>query len=139
MKATWALYAESDDAASKLMGELEQKGVKRADRVPILSEILKSLEGKAPDPAMTSLLEFKEISWKHLNSYVHGGIHAIYRHSQGYPKELLAQILKATNGLSTMVGMLLVILSGDKTQLGKMSKIQMQYADCLPELKTDGM
>ena len=42
-------------------------------------------------------------------------------------------VLKASNGVSLMVGMLLVILAGDKSQSGIIPKIQMEYLDCLPE------
>jgi hypothetical protein len=139
VRAMWALYAASDIALSKLMSELTPDGAKRAEKLPMLSVMLKKLEGKAPAEAVAMLLEFKEVSWKVLSSYVHGGTHAMHRHGRGYPQELLQQVLKSSNGISTMVGMLLVILSGDKTQLGKMTEIQIQFADCLPELKKVGL
>jgi hypothetical protein len=44
--------------------------------------------------------------------------------SKGYPVILLKQILKASNGLSTMAAMLLVILSGDPSLRGVMRAIQ---------------
>jgi len=91
--------------------------------------------GKAPKVAYDQLLEFKEYSWKPLSSYVHGGIHVIQRHSKGYPVHLLIQTIKASNGLSIMVGMLLVINSGDLTQQGIIPTIQKQYLDCLPDVK----
>lgn len=81
------------------------------------------------------LQEFKEYSWKPLSSFVHGGIHAISRHSKGYPKALLIQLLKVSNGVSAMAGMLLVILSGDARQQGKIPAIQLAFSDCLPEPK----
>jgi hypothetical protein len=34
-----------------------------------------------------------------------------------------------------MVGMLLIILSGDGRQSGKMPAIQREFADCLPNFK----
>jgi len=46
---------------------------------------------------------------------------------------LLEQLVKASNGVSLMVGMLLVILAGDKRHSGKMLEIQMEFLDCLPE------
>jgi len=135
VRAMWLLYAASDLSVTKLMSELNQESAKMADKLPMLSEMLNQLHGKAPVEAMNSLLEFKEYSWKPLSSYVHGGIHAINRHSKGYPLPLLSQVIKASNGVSTMVGMLLVILSGDRNQSGKVPKIQMDFVDCLPDLK----
>jgi hypothetical protein len=95
--------------------------------------MLKKLDGKAPKVALDQLLEFKEYHWKPLSSYIHGGIHAVNRQSVGYPLTLLQQILKASNGLSIMVGMLLIIISADRTQSGKIPKLQFEYIDCLPD------
>jgi hypothetical protein len=135
VRAMWLLYAASDLLVSKLMSELTQESARKANKLPLLSEMIKTLDGKAPNEAMGMILEFKEYSWKPLSSYIHGGIHAIHRHSKGYPLPLLSQLLKASNGVSVMVGMLLVILSGDSTQSGNMRKIQKEYLDCCPEFK----
>jgi hypothetical protein len=135
VRAMWLYFAATDTAVSKLMADLTNESAKRADRLPMLSEMLKKLEGKAPQVVLDQLLEFKEYSWKPLSSYVHGGIHAVHRHSLGYPKPLLIQALKTSNGLSIMVGMFLVILSRDQSQSGKMPKLQFDYIDCLPDFK----
>jgi hypothetical protein len=136
VRAIWLLYAASELSRSTLMSELNHESAKEANKLPMLSEMLKNLEGKAPQEAMDKLFEFKEYSWKPLSSYVHGGIHAINRHSKGYPIPLLFQLLKASNGLSVMVGMLLVILSGDPRQSGKITEISKEFVDCLPDFKT---
>lgn len=137
VRAMWLLYSAADNAVSKLMGELTHDGAIRAEKLPMLAEMLNKLEDKAPAEAVAMLREFKEYSWKPLSSYVHGGMHAMHRHSKGYPQVLLEQALKASNGVSTMVSMLLVILSGDRTQLGKLPKVQVEFSDCLPEVKKD--
>ena len=99
----------------------------------MFSEMLEKLKGKAPQEAVDMLLEFKEYSWKPLSSFVHGGIHAITRHCTGYPEPLLEQMLKASNGVSVMVGMLLVILHGGGNQMGKIPEIQKRFSNCLPQ------
>lgn len=134
LKAVWALYAASDNAISKLQSDLSAETAKWADKVPSLNEILVELEGKAPPQAIGPLLEFKEYSWKPLSSYIHGGIHAITRHGKGYPTELLAQAVRSSNGLQVMAGMMLVILSADSRQQGKIPSIQQRFADCCPDL-----
>lgn len=135
VRAMWLLYAASDVAVDKLMAELTNESAQKANNLPMLSEMLTKLEGKAPEVAMDALNEFKQYSWKALSSYVHGGIHAISRHSKGYPVEQLIQLLKTSNGLLIMAGMLLVILSGDANQKGKIPSIQMKFKDCLPDQK----
>ena len=134
VKAIWALYAASDNSISKLQSNLNADNAKWADKIPLLGELLVELEGKAPAQALGPLNEFREYSWKPLSSYIHGGIHAITRHGKGYPIELLAQAVRSSNGLQVMTGMMLVILSGDTKQQGRISKIQQKFADCCPAL-----
>jgi len=135
VRAMWLVYAASEQAVSKLMCELTAESAIKANNLTMLSEMLTNLEGKVPKEALDMLLEFKEYSWKPLSSFIHGGIHAINRHSKGYPPPLLFQLLKISNGVSVMVGMLLVILSGDFKQQGKIPAIQKEFFDCLPENK----
>ena len=135
VRAMWLFYAASDQAVSKLMCELTSDSASKANNLPMLSEMLSKLEGKAPKVALDMLLEFKEYSWKPLSSFIHSGIHAINRHSNGYPIQILLQLLKNSNGISTMVGMLLIVLAGDYEQQGVIPAIQKEFFDCLPEYK----
>lgn len=136
VKAVWARYAAADNMLSRLQSDLNAETANWADKVPQLSDIFSQIEGKAPPQAIGPLLEFKEYSWKPLSSYIHGGIHAITRHGNGYPAALLSQALRSSNGLQVMTGMMLVILSGDPKQSGKISGIQHRFLDCCPNLNT---
>lgn len=133
VRAMWLLYAASETAVSKLMCELTEDSASKANKLPMLGEMLEKLKGRAPQEAVDMLLEFKEYSWKPLSSFVHGGLHAIHRHSKGYPVPLLEQVLKVSNGVSVMVGMLLVILHGGGNQMGKIPEIQERFSSCLPQ------
>ncbi|MCV3288792.1 DUF6988 family protein [Aeromonas media] len=136
VRAMWLLYAASDTSISKLASELTHDTAVSANNIPMLSQMLDNMQGKAPQEALNMLLEFKKYSWKPLSSFVHGGIHAINRHSKGYPVQLLDQMIRISNGISIMVGMLLVILHGGGEQLGKLPKIQKEFVDCLPDIKS---
>lgn len=135
VRAIWLFYAATDASVSKLMSQLTTESSNKANKIPMLSEMLNNLEGKVPKQVLDMLLEFKEYSWKPLSSFVHGGIHAINRHSKGYPVPLLCQLLRASNGVLLMAGMLLIILHDDHKQQGRILKIQNEFADCLPEKK----
>lgn len=136
VRATWLFYAASDNTVSAFTEDLTSESVRKANnKLPMLGEMLGKLDGKAPQPAMDLLLEFREYSWKPLSSFVHGGIHAMTRHSLGYPVALLVQLIKISNGVSLMVGMHLVMISEDSSQQGRMAAIQNEFLDCIPELK----
>jgi len=132
----WLLFSASDIDVAKIMDDLTQDSSKRAEKLPMLSEMLKQLQGKAPKVALDQLQEFKEYSWKPLSSFIHGGIHALNRHSIGYPIPFLVQLLKVSNGLLVMTGMLLVILSTQRGQTNIIPELQFKYHDCLPDFKT---
>jgi hypothetical protein len=135
VRAMWLLYAASPSAVTKLTADLTHESEADANSLPMLSKMLEKIEGKAPKTAVDQPVEFKEYSWKPLCSFVHLGIHAVSRQSTGYPMPLILQLLKASNGLSVMVGMLLVILSGDAEQKGRMRTIQQSFSDCLPDYR----
>ncbi len=135
VRAVWLLYAATDTAVEKISRELTPDNEKRASRLPMLGEMLGKIEDRAPPQAVEMLHEFKDVYWGSISSYVHGGIHAINRHGKGYPPHLIIQIVKSSNGLSTMSGLMLAILTGNATVANNMDRIQTEFADVLPSLK----
>lgn len=137
-RSVWLLYAAPDVVVEKLHTALASAAEKAASRLPMLSEMLGAIEGKAPPAATQMLNEFKDVSLKALNSFVHGGIHPLRRQTEGYPLPLLIQVIRNSNGLLTMSGMMLAILSGNPTLAKEMSGIQPTFVDCLPEFLPSG-
>ena len=135
VRAFWILYVATDAHTTKLMSNLTEESAKAGSKIPMVSAMLSSLEDKAPKEAVEMLLEIKEYSLPPLNSFVHAGIHAIDRNRNGYPLDLLIQVVKTSNGISTMAAMLLVMLSNNPPHKGKLPAIQREFADCLPSPK----
>jgi len=136
VRAVWLLYAATDTAVSKLAAELTPETEQKASNMPILSVMLKQVNDNAPKQATQMLNEFKGVSGKAMNSFVHCGIHAVNRHDSGYPIHIIIQILQNSNALSVMCGMLLGIISGDKSASSGISRVQISFKDCLPPLKS---
>ncbi|WP_297769483.1 hypothetical protein [uncultured Alcanivorax sp.] len=126
----WIFYAAPETALRKLTAELSEDSQKRANNLPMLSEMISHLERKAPKNAIDPILEFKEYSWKPLSSYVHGGLHAIDRHSKGYPTQILEQALKASNGVNGLVAVFGSILTGQHQLTKEVYKSFDEYSDC---------
>lgn len=133
-RAAWLLYAATDEQIDRLVAPLDAAAEKAASKLPMARTMLDEIVGKAPHGAVEMLTHFKDVNAPALHSFVHGGIHAIQRGLTGYPVELLANVVRSSNGLYTMAGMLLAILSGDEALAKRMSKIQPRFADCLPPL-----
>ncbi len=130
VRGMWILYAASETALSKLTAELNEDNQKRANNLPMLSEMISQLEKKAPKNAIDPILEFKEYSWKPLSSYVHGGLHAIDRHSKGYPIQILEQALKASNGVNGLVAVFGSILTGQPQLTKEVYSSFDKFSDC---------
>lgn len=68
---------------------------------------------KSPFQASGMLLNFKEVNWHAVTSFVHSGIHPLRRHAKGYPVGLVEIALRKCNGLNVMVVQSGVFLGGD--------------------------
>lgn len=140
-RAMWILYVAPDTAVMKLLAPLSTDSEQAAKNLPGASDMLEDLRkqvarsaGGIPPVAYGMLAHFKETTWPAMNSFVHGGIHAFQRATEGFPVPLALQIVRNSNGLATMTAMTLAILTGDQLVASAMSRIQPDFADCLPEL-----
>lgn len=93
VRSAWLLYAASELAVQKMGAPLSRETEAAAGKLPMLADMLKALEGKAPATAMLGLLAFKDNNAAALNSFVHGGIHALHRYAQGFPEPLVVGAL----------------------------------------------
>lgn len=137
-RAMWLIYAASDLAIAKLLAPLTVESERAAKNLPSASEMIEQIGKRVgqgvPAAAHQMLVQFKDVSWHAMNSFVHGGIHPLRRSAEGFPVHLALQVLGNANALATMTGMALAILTGDEAIVKPMSKIQPEFADCLPEL-----
>jgi len=112
VRSLWALYGAPDDVVAKLCTELTFETELASKNIPMAAKMMEDLAIKAPPNAFNPLHEFKTHSWAALNSYVHAGIHPIRRHAEGYPVELLVNVMKNVNGLTVVTAMQAAILTG---------------------------
>jgi hypothetical protein len=132
-RAMWLFYAASDEKVENTMAEANTLS-NTAEQKPSNEGMIKAMKCKAPEQAVLMLSEFRDIQWRALNSYVHGGIHALQRHGAGYPEELVKEVIKSSNGLLTMTAMMAAILTGNDVIVKDISKIQRRHEECLPTL-----
>jgi len=130
VRGVWIFYIASDASMNRLSTELSNENSERSEKLPMLAAMILELESKAPKNAVLPIIEFKENLWKPLNSYVHGGLHAIDRHSKGYPDQLLEQVLKSSNGVNGMVAMFCAVLTGNQPLVKDISKVYVEFSDC---------
>lgn len=103
-RAMWLLYVAPESAVEKLSAPLttasEQAAKGLPSQVEMLEQIRKGVGAKVPAAAVEMLDQFRKISWHSLKSYVHAGIHVLRRQADGYPVQLILDVLRSSNGLS---------------------------------------
>jgi len=134
-RATWLFYAASDKKVDNTMADAKTLS-NTAEQKPSNEDMIKAMAGKAPEQAVMMFTEFRDVQWRALNSYVHGGIHVLQRHGAGYPEQLIKEIIKSSNGLLSMTAMMAAILTGNQVIAKDVSRIQSRHEECLPVLIT---
>lgn len=131
-RSVWVAYAASDESISKLSATLTLDTEQMAKNIPQVAEMMQDLAKKAPPQAYDALSRFKDNSWKALNSYAHAGIHPIRRHRDGYPPELVRNVLRNTNGLAVLSCMQAVVLSGQQPLQRTLLDLADKHRACMP-------
>jgi hypothetical protein len=137
-RAMWMLYAAGDAAIERLRVPLTIESELATKNLPSVSEMIDQIGKRvgisAPAAAHQDLVRFKDVSWRAMNSFVHGGLHPLRRLQEGFPVPLALQVLRNSNALLTMTGMVLAVLTCDEAITRAMRQFQPAFADCLPEL-----
>jgi hypothetical protein len=132
VRAIWVLYAAPDGLIAKLVAPLTPESAQIASNaLPSFSNMLKEIEQKGPPGAHRHLSEFRDYSWRPLNSIVHSGIHAVSRQKEGYPVDHLARTIMQSNNLVHMSAVALACQSSDGALATTVAALHTKYADCL--------
>ena len=136
VRGIWLMHAASDTWVEKLGEPLTSESAKRANEGPMLAEMLKGLEKSknAPAPIVAQLKEYRDVTWKALNSYAHGGLHPLSRTLAGYPSQLTYDVVRNSNAVVALATQLVSILSGDPRNMEPVRQLHIEYSDCLPIL-----
>jgi hypothetical protein len=134
VRGLWVLYCASDAQVSSLSAHLDHDSEQAAKNLPAPQDMLKAL-GNVPAAKVPfdALSEFKESSWKALNSFTHAGIHPLQRLVAGYPIELILANVRMSNALAFMAGMQYCVLSGIPGLQKELTPLYERFPDCLPE------
>ncbi|MBH3456755.1 hypothetical protein I5Q41_18915 [Pseudomonas monteilii] len=133
-RSVWLLYAATDQQVGTLGSPLTLEAEHAAKKMPMFAAMLNQIVEKAPERASSMLLNFKEVNYHAMNSFVHSGLHPLRRHAEGYPAVLVQDVLRNSNGLNIMTLQMGVILSGDPRFHGAIKTVQDEFKQILPSL-----
>ncbi|MDI1361020.1 hypothetical protein [Methylotenera sp.] len=133
VRGIWLLHAASDKWIDTLSQPLTLEAANKSNQGPTLAEMLVQLgKSEAPAHIVEQLQEFKDITWKALNSYTHGGLHPISRTMTGYPFQLTYHAMRNSNAVTALTVQLLAILAGKPENMAAIRRLHNEFVDCLP-------
>jgi hypothetical protein len=137
VRGIWILHTASDTWVEKLSEPLTMESAKRANEGLMLAEMLKELEksNTAPAQIVEQLKQYRDVTWKAMNSYAHGGLHPLSRMLDGYPTQLTYDVVRNSNAIVALATQLISILSGDPRNMEHVRRFHVEYSDCLPILR----
>lgn len=135
VRGVWLLYAADEKWVRQYHAPLSEASVKEADRAPSVKEMfdqLAAIERSDVRAVVANLGQYRDVNWKALNSFTHGGKHPMSRSAVGYPDELVANVVRNANGLVCLAAQLAATLSGDTSNMDAIRGLHDEYGDCLP-------
>jgi hypothetical protein len=132
LKGFWVQFAATDHWIEKAGVIREVNGHLVEPELPKVGEMLKDVERTAPARAFSLLDQFKTIAWRQLNSYVHGGMHALANVGGDIPAHFLVQIVTNANGVYGLATTLAGSLSTDPQCAHRAVAVQFAHPACLP-------
>lgn len=137
VRGIWLAYAASDSWVEKLSQPLTHAAQQAANEGPMLAEMLKQLD-KSPDAPVHivgQLKEYRDVAWKALNSFIHGGIHPLTRSVTGYSPALVYDALRNSNAVFAIATQLVTIMGGDLQKMDDVRRLHVDFVDCLPVIQ----
>jgi len=134
VRGMWLGYAASDSWVDKLSQPLTLAAQKQANEGPMLAEMLKQLDAapEAPAHIVGQLKDYRDVAWKALNSFNHGGIHPLTRTVTGYTPKLVYDSLRNSNAVFALTTQLVTIMTGDPKKMDAVRRLHVDFIDCLP-------
>ena len=143
MRSGWATYAATDAQVYKLNVPISPESQQAAKNLPGAQEMLEALKKKlAAEPALAGLvlplIQIHEISWRPMNSFVHGGLHPLQRTAGKFPLQLATQALRNSNGMLHMAHRMLARLGASVGVVAAVYRGYLGFEECVP-MEADAM
>lgn len=134
VRGIWFMYSASDAWIEKLNRPLTAEAAETSRDALMLAEMLKGLRASesVPSGLLDQLEACRDVMWKALNSYTHGGFHPLARFETGYPPRLSYDVLRNSNAMVALASQLAAIVTGDRQAMIPVRRLHTEFSDCLP-------
>ena len=138
VRGIWLRHAASETWVEKLAQPLTPASAESANDTLMLAKMLSQLRAteSAPQAIVGQLEEYRDVIWKAVNSYTHGGLHPLARGLTGYPPQLSYDVLRNSNAIIALASQLAAnATSNPEKNMVPVRTLHVQFADCLPIIK----
>ncbi len=135
LRAAWLMFSATHAQIDRLAKTLDLEAEQAAKNLPGYLEMLNAVGKVAPEGLAAPLAEFNQYSRHALNSFVHSGIHALHHVRHGYPVELALTVVRFSNAIMHFAYRLLATLSGSQRRMDRVTRIYVDFRDCVPMAK----
>ena len=131
------MHAASEIWVEKLAQPLTPASAESANDTLMLAKMLAQLKTSesAPQAIVGQLEACRDVIWKAVNSYAHGGLHPLARGITGYPPQLSYDVLRNSNAIIALASQLAAIATGNPQNMVPVRALHRDFADCLPIIK----
>lgn len=136
IRAVWMLHGASDEWLTRFLTPKASGDQSETVIGPAIDSMLNTLDTKVPAPYAKMLRELKTATWGPMNSFVHGGIHAVVNTLVEAEPKRLVSLLRNANGMSLMSAQTFMQACRDSKVAGRIGKIRAMYTDALPTTNT---
>ena len=134
VRGIWFLYAAGETWVEKLSQPLTEATAEATKDALMVAEMLRALRASesAPRALLDQLEAYRDVVWRALNSYTHGGFHPLTRCQTAYPLQLSYNALRNSNAMVALASQLAAIVTGDPLKMVPVRALHTDFADCLP-------
>jgi hypothetical protein len=131
LRAAWICFAAPEKAIEELGAPLTSTTLKRANGLPMASDLLRAVElSDAPAELKRGLREFRDTSWAAVNSYSHAGLMALGRAVFGHVETQLVQAVQVANAHAYAAYMLAAAVTNPDTQQA-INQVALLHPECV--------
>lgn len=132
LRGAWLRFVASEGQLAKLTAELGLDTELAAKGLPGVSEMLVAVEATAPTGLAQPLTTLYRTSRHAMNSFVHAGLHPLYRVRTGYPEPQAVAVVRFSNAVGFLACRLAASLSNSQPLMDRVTGLSQEFADCLP-------
>lgn len=134
VRCAWLLHVAKNEAIDPLAAGFTSDSNTAARRWPMMQKMLQALATQCPPGLYEPLQQLHGLTGNALNSFIHAGAHPLVRSTEGFPPQLVIQLIQCSNALMHMAYRMLGGLTWIIEAHDEITALRKGHAGCLPPI-----